>query len=74
MSLEDALNKWARSKEGKKKIQTAQNSAAKAGKPFNGKPGGGAPENVDYYADWARRCLATTIEQYSILLYHFLED
>ena len=61
MSLDEALKKWANSQEGKKRLREAQNSAAKAGKPFGGKPGGGAPEEVDFYARWAKQCLENAI-------------
>ena len=65
MSLEDELKKWAASNAGKEKIRQAQNQAAKNGEAFGGKPGGGAPEEVDYYAKWAWQCLANAIDDAS---------
>lgn len=66
MSLNDALKKWADSPRGKAKIAEAQNKAAHSGKPLGGKPGGGAPNEVSYYAAWAKQCLAQAISDVSV--------
>lgn len=76
MSLSDALKKWAESPKGKEKIKSAKNNAAQTGVSFGDKPGGGAPEDVSYYADWARTCIENAIAEASVMaesLYEFAE-
>lgn len=63
MSLSDALNKWAQSKEGQAKIKFAHNAAAKAGKPFGGKPAGCADHPPQFYEDEIKRLITQYASQ-----------
>lgn len=61
MSLTDALNKWANSKEGRKKIEAAHRAAIKSGKSFGTVPGGDSLP--DFYENELRRLLTKHIRE-----------
>lgn len=63
MSIDSLLKQWTQSQQGQATIKTARNAAAKAGKPFGGKPAGGADHPPQFYEDEIKRLVTQYASQ-----------